>query len=379
MTSLLFNIGKLVGLFWFKQKFKYVFFFHSSNFGGAESVHLDILESLSLKPSEVSIVFTPFKDSDSGIKRFQKFGNTFNCSSGDKNRLLFFFYLGLFSSIINKSNSKFVFGSVSYFYYRLVPFIKKEIKKYDLIHALVNENQKGFEHMSEPVDFSFTRRFVTHNGIKEYLLKRRKSKNNVYHSPIVVIPNAVNFDINETSKIKSNNQLNCLYVGRNSAEKRVEIIFNAAVIAKAQELPFKFTFVGDKFEEFIDRAPENCNFAGLITNKNELSEIYKISDIILLTSEREGLPMSILEAMYFGCVPIVTNVGGLPDLVDKKCGYLIRSTSKDIDIQIVDILNHIQSSHEMIEKSINCSQKIKNEYSIELFKIAYRDNLLYKL
>lgn len=376
MSSFFFNFGKICGLFWLTRKFKYVFFFHSNDFGGAESVHLDILESLSLPAEEVSIIFTLSKDSESGLKRFQLYGNTFNCSKGETNRLLFFFYLGLFSSKLNKSNPLFVFGSVSYFYYRLVPFLKKKIKKYDLIHALVKENQKGFEHMSEPVDMFFTKRFVTHSGIKHFIINQRKNRGESQSMPIVEIPNAVNFKEYIIAEKPLKERLKCVYVGRNSPEKRIGIIINAAEISKAQDLPILFTFVGDKFEDIQKIAPDNCEFKGLIQDRSELSKIYMESDVILLTSDREGLPMSVLEAMYFGCIPIVTDVGGLPDVVDNDCGYLIPHHSEGIDIQVVNLLKQILNSNDLTIKPINCYHRIRNGFTFEVFKNAYNAQIL---
>ena len=48
-------------------------------------------------------------------------------------------------------------------------------------------------------------------------------------------------------------------------------------------------------------------------------------DVAVMPSiEREGLPKAILESMALGIPPVVTDVGGLPELVeDGKCGYVV--------------------------------------------------------
>jgi len=65
-------------------------------------------------------------------------------------------------------------------------------------------------------------------------------------------------------------------------------------------------------------------FTGHLSNEKAL-EIVQASDVFLLTSEFEGMPMSLLEAMGHGCVPVVSNVSsGVPELIDHGInGYRI--------------------------------------------------------
>jgi len=54
------------------------------------------------------------------------------------------------------------------------------------------------------------------------------------------------------------------------------------------------------------------------------------SDIIVFSSRREGLPLGLLEAMAAGCVPIVTRVSGLPEVVDRpEVGWVVAPESPE--------------------------------------------------
>ena len=46
-------------------------------------------------------------------------------------------------------------------------------------------------------------------------------------------------------------------------------------------------------------------------------------DVFVNVSSSEGLPVSIMEAFSFGVPVVATKVGGIPEIVDEKCGILI--------------------------------------------------------
>lgn len=75
----------------------------------------------------------------------------------------------------------------------------------------------------------------------------------------------------------------------------------------------------------IDRLglTDTVTFAGWITGERK-EQLFAASDILLLPSYAEGLPISILEAMARGMGLIVSNVGGIPSLVaDGENGFVI--------------------------------------------------------
>lgn len=58
--------------------------------------------------------------------------------------------------------------------------------------------------------------------------------------------------------------------------------------------------------------------------RKDIPEILSITDILVLPSSREGLPMILLEAMSAGAIVIATRVGGTPELVqDGVNGFLV--------------------------------------------------------
>jgi glycosyltransferase involved in cell wall biosynthesis len=58
--------------------------------------------------------------------------------------------------------------------------------------------------------------------------------------------------------------------------------------------------------------------------RRDLPDIYADLDVLAVTSNNEGTPVSAIEAMAAGCPVVATHVGGLPDLISEgKTGYLV--------------------------------------------------------
>lgn len=74
---------------------------------------------------------------------------------------------------------------------------------------------------------------------------------------------------------------------------------------------------------------DNVNFLGWISEKQR-DKLLRETDIFVLPSYGEGMPMSILEAMSYSVPVVSTTVGGIPELVsDGQTGFLIEPGNLD--------------------------------------------------
>jgi glycosyltransferase involved in cell wall biosynthesis len=70
--------------------------------------------------------------------------------------------------------------------------------------------------------------------------------------------------------------------------------------------------------------PEAPNVRFLpFANQEELRRLYQVSRVYCLPSLTEGLPNSLCEAMLCGCVPVATEVGGVPEVLG-DVGFRVR-------------------------------------------------------
>jgi glycosyltransferase involved in cell wall biosynthesis len=93
-----------------------------------------------------------------------------------------------------------------------------------------------------------------------------------------------------------------------------------AFTAAAAELPdVSFVLAGewvdDAVEELRRIAPANVRLTGWI-EEDELLDLYRRATVYVQASQHEGFGVSVAEAMLAGCVPVVTAVGALPEVVD---------------------------------------------------------------
>jgi glycosyltransferase involved in cell wall biosynthesis len=66
------------------------------------------------------------------------------------------------------------------------------------------------------------------------------------------------------------------------------------------------------------------NHVLLLGFRSDTTRLYRGFDYFLLPSRREGLPLSLIEAMASGCGPIVTNVDGIPEVLSNtKAGWMV--------------------------------------------------------
>ncbi|MBZ5202255.1 N-acetyl-alpha-D-glucosaminyl L-malate synthase BshA [Planomicrobium chinense] len=95
-----------------------------------------------------------------------------------------------------------------------------------------------------------------------------------------------------------------------------------------KHVPSKLLLVGDGPE--MGRTVQQVKELGLeqhvlfLGKRDNLSELYNISDVKLLMSEKEAFGLVLLEAMACGVPCIGTNIGGIPEIIESgKNGYLV--------------------------------------------------------
>ncbi|MEO0070440.1 MAG: glycosyltransferase family 4 protein [candidate division WOR-3 bacterium] len=121
-----------------------------------------------------------------------------------------------------------------------------------------------------------------------------------------------------------------VFVGRLHRPKDPFTLLRAlSLIKKEKNCPLRLTIIGDgelrkEAEEFV--LSHNLSEVRLLGSlpHEEVMKILKAADTLVLTSNYEGFPIVLLEAMSLGLPVIATRIGGVPELVeDGVNGFLV--------------------------------------------------------
>lgn len=142
--------------------------------------------------------------------------------------------------------------------------------------------------------------------------------------------------------ILSNRRLNVLYLGRLDRQKGMERL--AEVVKRTWELDLEVNWriVGASVSDsvatplILQDMLEQPVFDG-----QRLTSLFDWADVMVLLSDFEGIPLSILEAQRLGVVVIATNVGALPEIISNGVsGFLIeRETAVDQTVDLLRLLS----------------------------------------
>jgi len=158
-----------------------------------------------------------------------------------------------------------------------------------------------------------------------------------------------------------------LFMGRITLNKGIEYIFRALESLKNQQQDFKFILAGKGPEmnryvkKFSDLLGVNFTYTGVVSGVRK-TKLLMNCNVFLLPSFFEGLPISLLESMSFGMVPITTNVGSIKYLIKNNTNGIIVNKFSSEDI--VNAIKRISLDREFTQKlSTNAKEYIFDNYS----------------
>ena len=203
------------------------------------------------------------------------------------------------------------------------------------------------------------------------------------HSRVYVIDNGIEITTQDQKHVESGHEdntesegINIGMAGRLVPIKRMDIFIQTARYLKDHyhDTPASFHIYGEgplksELESLGVRLDTDnyVHFRGHVENiPAELAQL----DMLLLTSDHEGLPMILLEAM--SCrVPIIAHaVGGIPELLDHgSCGFLINSQDPTEYAEAIQVLAHSPELRSAIAN--RAYERVKRKYSADNNAIVY--------
>ncbi len=153
------------------------------------------------------------------------------------------------------------------------------------------------------------------------------------------------------------------FVGRLTQVKRPERFVDMA-IAVARRHPaavFVVAGEGELFGALQVRARELGDRVRFLGWRGDVEAVYAASDAIVLTSDNEGMPVSLIEAAAVGTPAITTRVGSAPEVVlDGVTGFVTDTTVEALVRATVELLANDELRRRM---GASAAQRAREEFS----------------
>ena len=259
-------------------------------------------------------------------------------------------FLGRCSAIGIKKKPKIIYTAHGFHFYKGAPLI----------------NWILYYHLEKFLSF-FTDAIITMNE-EDYQIASKKFRCDVYKI------NGIGLDENrlKTTSIHYRKKLNLknkyvvTYIAEISKRKN-QLAFLKIIKKYSIDRDIIFLLIGDcNIKHFLKTVKKykNVKYIDFVEN---VGDYIKMSDLMIFPSIQEGLPQSLLEAMYFNKMIVATNIRGNRDLIHENNGILV----DDLDQMVLKIceLKHkkpiiIRNNIEKykIEVVMNEYKKILNRY-----------------
>lgn len=188
-------------------------------------------------------------------------------------------------------------------------------------------------------------------------------KDIVEEEKIVVLPNAIDIPENISKEYQ---EQNLLFLGRLCKEKGIFELLEAVKELK-KEFPNLHLYLGgvwieDELEQKARQCESYVHYLGWI-DAEQKDKYLKKCNIFVLPTYFEGLPMSLLEGMAYGCACVASEVGGIPQVMTSgKDGIVI--PAKDVQALKDSIKELLENQKLQKELGRNARKTVEEGYDL---------------
>jgi glycosyltransferase involved in cell wall biosynthesis len=158
------------------------------------------------------------------------------------------------------------------------------------------------------------------------------------------------------------------YIGRFEPEKGILLLLDALLLLPPT---FNILIIGDGSQkkevmekvEHLTQREYSIHFEDWVRN-DCLPDYLNGLKMLVMPSNKEGLPNTLLEAMSCGVVPIATSVGGIPNIITHHNGHLLSNNSPKT---LACAIDYALSNQQLLSTmSINASNYVEENYSFSV-------------
>ena len=170
----------------------------------------------------------------------------------------------------------------------------------------------------------WTDTLITINKEDYALAKKKMRSDRIEYVPGVGIDSnsfshtVINRDVKRNEIGVPPNAKMLLSVGELNVNKNHQAVVEAISKINNSNIHYVIAGIGDQEENLAHLADELDVNLHLLGYRNDVAELYRIADLYVLPSFREGLNVSVMEALASGCPTIVSRIRGNVDMVPSE-------------------------------------------------------------
>jgi glycosyltransferase involved in cell wall biosynthesis len=162
-------------------------------------------------------------------------------------------------------------------------------------------------------------------------------------------------------------------IGRLARSKRGDLLLRAVTgLAEPLDVHVLLVGEGDQLQPLVELAKyhnleSRVHFSGY---RDDIAQILKTADLLALTSDKEGLPIVILEAMALQCPIVSTRVGEIPQVLqDGRDGWMV--PPNDVDALSDAIRQALTLPEQGKMRAANAHSEYLQHYSRDSMGVRY--------
>jgi glycosyltransferase involved in cell wall biosynthesis len=139
----------------------------------------------------------------------------------------------------------------------------------------------------------------------------------------------------------------------------MDYLLDACSILKERNIPFSLKLAGAEeiegqyMPQFRNLLGNQFEYSGVVSGESK-NKFLQSLDVFVMPTFFEGLPMSLLECMSYGVVPVITPVGSIPTvLTDYQNGLFIKV--KDVE-SIAEAIIYLHTHRDELEQMSKSSR-----------------------
>lgn len=348
------------------QQNKVLFIINSLGYGGAETYLLKLSKALLSKDWNVSLV-TLTDDlvlADKLDKRIKHYKLKFSTALIPLNIFKLF-------RIINIEQPKVIHSHLfqSNILGRFIKFFNSKIRLINTTHCVYDKER--IAGLSPFSIYKFTKKWVDiHTAVSEESLETLLRNNSINLSKGIYIPNGIFVEPYDSKKVNEHKSFMWLAVGRLIPVKNYNLLLLACEKILKTDQNFKLHIAGDGFQrrelEALIISKNLSKTVYLLGNIPDIPALMENYDAFVFSSDSEGLPMTLLEAMSKKLPIVSTSVGAITEIIQNSDGgFLVKPKSiEGLSIKMLKLMS--LNKGELQRLGRNNFNFLKNNFTIEL-------------